>query len=133
MLCYLSDRQTETAQTNISGCGAVGSARRLGRRCRRFEPCHSDQKPTENKPFSTYFRFFFIYSAQKQHFFLDHIKPAFLRFEEKKVSIFRISFSLLSATQILRADDCFSSALALYHHLDKLEFYYLFFNSAIAA
>lgn len=26
----------------FSGCGAVGSARRLGRRCRRFEPCHSD-------------------------------------------------------------------------------------------
>ena len=26
----------------LSGCGAVGSARRLGRRCRRFEPCHSD-------------------------------------------------------------------------------------------
>ena len=27
-----------------------------------------------------------------------------------------------SATQILRADDWFSSALSLYHHLDKLEF-----------
>ena len=27
----------------FSGCGAVGSARRLGRRCRRFESCHSDQ------------------------------------------------------------------------------------------
>ena len=31
-------------QFNISGCGAVGSARHLGCRCRRFEPCHSDQK-----------------------------------------------------------------------------------------
>ena len=29
-------------QFNISGCGAVGSARHLGCRCRRFEPCHSD-------------------------------------------------------------------------------------------
>ena len=32
---------------NISGCGAVGSARHLGCRCRRFEPCHSDQILTE--------------------------------------------------------------------------------------
>ena len=34
--------------TNInliaSGCGAVGSARALGARCRRFKSCHSDQK-----------------------------------------------------------------------------------------
>ena len=29
-------------QKSTSGCGAVGSARRLGRRCRRFESCHSD-------------------------------------------------------------------------------------------
>ena len=28
----------------IAGCGAVGSARRLGRRCRRFESCHSDHQ-----------------------------------------------------------------------------------------
>ena len=27
-----------------SGCSAVGSARALGARCRRFESCHSDQK-----------------------------------------------------------------------------------------
>ena len=36
----------KTPKINIfhtSGCGAVGSARRLGRRCRRFESCHSDQ------------------------------------------------------------------------------------------
>ena len=26
-----------------SGCGAVGSARALGARCRRFKSCHSDQ------------------------------------------------------------------------------------------
>ena len=31
-------------QLNISGCSAVGSARALGARCRRFESCHSDQK-----------------------------------------------------------------------------------------
>lgn len=31
------------AQVNISGCSAVGSARALGARCRRFESCHSDQ------------------------------------------------------------------------------------------
>ena len=34
-----------------SGCGAAGSARRLGRRCRRFEPCHSDQKSAEDEVF----------------------------------------------------------------------------------
>ena len=28
----------------FSGCSAVGSARALGARCRRFESCHSDQK-----------------------------------------------------------------------------------------
>ena len=27
-----------------SGCSAVGSARALGARCRRFESCHSDQR-----------------------------------------------------------------------------------------
>lgn len=27
----------------LSGCSAVGSARHLGCRCRRFEPCHPDQ------------------------------------------------------------------------------------------
>ena len=31
-------------ELNISGCSAVGSARALGARCRRFESCHSDQK-----------------------------------------------------------------------------------------
>ena len=30
----------------LSGCSAVGSARALGARCRRFESCHSDQKKT---------------------------------------------------------------------------------------
>ena len=75
-----------------------------GARCHRFKSSHSDQKTTENKPFLTYFRLFFIYFAQKQRFFLDHIKPAFLRFEEKKVSIFRISFSLTTAMQLLRFD-----------------------------
>ena len=30
----------------ISGCSAVGSARALGARCRRFESCHSDHKET---------------------------------------------------------------------------------------
>ena len=40
----------------ISGCGAVGSARRLGRRCRRFESCHSDQKSKrEDEPLSCFF------------------------------------------------------------------------------
>ena len=29
------------------GCSAVGSARGLGPRCRRFESCHSDQKKNE--------------------------------------------------------------------------------------
>ena len=31
----------------FSGCGAVGSARALGARCRRFKSCHSDQKSTD--------------------------------------------------------------------------------------
>ena len=31
-------------QNLISGCGAVGSARALGARCRRFKSCHSDHR-----------------------------------------------------------------------------------------
>ena len=42
-------------QFNISGCGAVGSARHLGCRCRRFEPCHSDQKSRWNHQISAAF------------------------------------------------------------------------------
>ena len=38
-------------KTKQSGCGAAGSARRLGRRCRRFESCHSDEKSAENEVF----------------------------------------------------------------------------------
>ena len=34
-----------------SGCGAAGSARSLGLRCRRFESGHSDQKSAENEVF----------------------------------------------------------------------------------
>ena len=30
----------------FSGCSAVGSARALGARCRRFESCHSDHQGT---------------------------------------------------------------------------------------
>ena len=41
-----ADRKTE------SGCSAVGSARGLGPRCRRFESCHSDQKSAENEVFA---------------------------------------------------------------------------------
>ena len=37
-ICYNKEHE------RTPGCGAVGSARRLGRRCRRFESCHSDQK-----------------------------------------------------------------------------------------
>ena len=33
----------------ISGCSAVGSAGGLGPPGRRFEPCHSDQKPGDAK------------------------------------------------------------------------------------
>ena len=40
-----ADRKTE------SGCSAVGSARGLGPRCRRFESCHPDQKSAENEVF----------------------------------------------------------------------------------
>ena len=53
---YGFDRKIE--YFHPSGCGAAGSARRLGRRCRRFEPCHSDQKSAENEvfaPLSAYF------------------------------------------------------------------------------
>ena len=32
------------SKLNTPGCSAVGSARALGARCRRFESCHSDQK-----------------------------------------------------------------------------------------
>ncbi len=38
-----------------SGCGAAGSARSLGLRCRRFESGHSDQKSAENEVFSPTF------------------------------------------------------------------------------
>ena len=41
--CYLIQKLI------FSGCSAVGSARALGARCRRFESCHSDQK-RENDP-----------------------------------------------------------------------------------
>ena len=34
----------QTRLLTFSGCSAVGSARGLGPRCRRFESCHSDQK-----------------------------------------------------------------------------------------
>ena len=46
---YGFDRKIE--YFHPSGCGAVGSARSLGLRCRRFEPCHSDQKSAENEVF----------------------------------------------------------------------------------
>ena len=45
---------------NKSGCGAVGSARHLGCRCRRFEPCHSDQILTEFRGFTSTFGQFFM-------------------------------------------------------------------------
>ena len=34
-------------KANVTRCGAVGSALVLGTRCRRFEPCHLDQKIQE--------------------------------------------------------------------------------------
>ena len=46
---YRFDRKIE--YFHQSGCGAAGSARSLGLRCRRFEPCHSDQKSAENEVF----------------------------------------------------------------------------------
>ena len=49
-----ADRKTE------SGCSAVGSARGLGPRCRRFESCHSDQKSAENE-YLIHFRLIFAY------------------------------------------------------------------------
>ena len=49
-----------SVKLNKSGCGAVGSARHLGCRCRRFEPCHSDQILTENRGFTSTFGQFFM-------------------------------------------------------------------------
>ena len=49
-LCDASGRTKHTEGKNelknliiLTGCGAVGSARALGARCRRFKSCHSDQ------------------------------------------------------------------------------------------
>ena len=46
---YGFDRKIE--YFHPSGCGAAGSARSLGLRCRRFESGHSDQKSVENEVF----------------------------------------------------------------------------------
>ena len=59
----------------------------LGRRCRRFESCHSDQKSAETSLFRLVFGWFFIYSTQKQHFFWPHKIPIFMTVWRKSVLI----------------------------------------------
>ena len=56
----LTDLTEKLNIIRLSGCGAAGSARSLGLRCRRFESGHSDQKSVENKVFSPHFRLIFL-------------------------------------------------------------------------
>ena len=100
-----------------SGCGAVGSARRLGRRCRRFEPCHSDQNLCFLHQKSVLFARLGLIFCLLSPFCSFSKKPQFLpkRFLSAQDTdlecfygcferIFSNPFSLISATQFLRAD-----------------------------
>ena len=91
----------------LSGCGAVGSARRLGRRCRRFESCHSDQKSAENEAFCPTFGCFFAYNrllSTTSENSPDSRKAACASFTAQSTLFFRKAFSLTTAPQFLRAD-----------------------------
>ena len=68
----------QASLVTFSGCSAVGSARGLGPRCRRFESCHSDQNfDRKQSLFSTFGHFLCLFKCftatfEKSHFY-DHI------------------------------------------------------------
>ena len=91
---------------------------------------------TKKQPKTSYFDLFLAVFLCLLHkigcFQLTTCLPYFFRFllnfSWLSSIILKIPFSLISATQILRADRCILPALALYHHLDKLEFDSYCFN-----
>ena len=101
---YGFDRKIE--YFHQSGCGAAGSARSLGLRCRRFESGHSDQKSAENEVFSPTFGLFFAYN--RLLFTASANSPdgrnAACAIVTAQAAFFRKAFSLTTATQILRVD-----------------------------
>ena len=88
----------QASLVTFSGCSAVGSARGLGPRCRRFESCHSDQNfDRKQSLFSTFGHFLCLFKCftatfEKSHFY-DHIIKYGLK----------IPFSLFTAAQNLKA------------------------------
>ena len=79
-----------------------------GRRSRKFESCHLDQKTAENKLFLLVFGCFSIYFSQNRMFSVDHMFAWFfdflLDFSWLFLNPFENPFSLLAAMQFLRAD-----------------------------
>ena len=79
----------------------------LGRRCRRFESCHSDQKSAENEAFCPTFGCFFAYNrllSTTSENSPDSRKAACASFTAQSTLFFRKAFSLTTAPQFLRAD-----------------------------
>ena len=101
----LTEKPQKLNILHISGCGAVGSARRLGRRCRRFESCHSDQKSAENEAFCPTFGWFFAYNrllSTTSENSPDGRKAACASFTAQ-AAFFQKAISLTTALQFLGA------------------------------